>query len=156
MLDIYYKWENLIIEDSIKKWISFNTNTKQVLLDSFDVSFPWEYEKSNILLEVKQYAWNLFYHFLIDSKHLVIVSEDNFELKEEISDFFGDVDILIIVWTKDSCKIFENIEAKIVVPYWESKDLFLNTLGQHIEEIEKYKQKWDLPIDTTEFVNLKN
>lgn len=155
MLDIFYEWKKLLIENSDKKLISFDTETKQVILDWFDVSSPWEYEKSNILLEVKQYLGNLFYHFLISWKHLLIVGEDNFELKEEISDFFWDVDILIIIWTKDACKLFESIEAKIVVPYGESKDIFLNTLGQHIEEVDRYKQKWELPVDNTEFVNLK-
>jgi len=155
MLEIFYDKNNLVIENKDKKQIVFDYLDKKVLLDNFDVSFPWEYEKSWILLEVKEYNWNLYYNFLIEGKHLVIITEDNFELKEEISDFFGDVDILVIVWTKDATKIFENIEAKIVIPYWESKDIFLNTLWQHTEELDKYKQKWELPIDTTEFVNLK-
>jgi hypothetical protein len=155
MLDIVYKKENLLIENSDKKWISFNIESKQVTLNWYDVSFPWEYEKSNILLEVKEYKWNLFYNFLIDSKHIVIITEDNFELDEEISDFFWDVDILVITWTKEATKLFESIEAKIVLPYGESKDIFLNTIGQHTEEIDKYRQKWELPIDSTEFINLK-
>jgi len=155
MLDIFYEWKKLLIQNSDKKEISFDTESKKVSLDWFDVSFPWEYEKSNILLEVKQYSDNLYYNFLINWKHLVIITQDNFELKEEISDFFWDVDILVIIWTKEACKLFENIEAKIVVPYWESKDIFLNTLWQHTTEVDKYKQKWELPIDSTEFVNLK-
>ena len=32
--------------------------------------------------------------------------------------------------------------------------IFLNTLWQNIEEVQTYKQKWELPIDNTEFVNL--
>ena len=155
MVDIFYKWKSLIIENSDKKWVDFNTDTKQVTLDWFDVSFPGEYEKSNILVETKEYLKNLFYHFLIDWKHLVIITEDSFEMKEEVSDFFGDVDILVIVWTKEACKIFENIETRVVIPYWEWKDIFLNNLGQHSEEVSLYKQRWELPFDTTEFVNLK-
>jgi hypothetical protein len=57
-------------------------------LEDYSVSFPGEYEKSSILLEVKKYKENLYYNFLIDSKHIVIITEDNIELKEEISDFF--------------------------------------------------------------------
>ena len=155
MLDIFYKKENLIIENSDKKWISFNINTKEVFLEDYSVSFPGEYEKSSILLEVKKYKENLYYNFLIDSKHIVIITEDNIELKEEISDFFWDVDLLIIIGSKEACKLFESIEAKIVLPYGESKDIFLNTLWQHPEEVEKYKQKGELPIDSTEFINLK-
>ena len=154
MLDIFYKKNDLVIQNSDKKTIRFNIETKQVFLDEYDVTLQWEYEKSAILLEVKKYWEKLFYNFLIDGKHLVIVTEDNFEIKEEISDFFWDVDILVIVSSKESCKIFENIEAKIVIPYGEAKDIFLQTLGQHTEEVETYRQKWELPFDTTEFVNL--
>ena len=154
MLDIFYKKDDLIIQNSDKKSIRFNIETKQVFLDDYDVTFPWEYEKSAILLEVKEYKEKLFYNFLIDGKHLVIITEDNFEIKEEISDFFWDVDILVIVSSKEACKIFESIEAKIVIPYGEAKDIFLQTLWQHTEEVSTYRQKWELPFDATEFVNL--
>lgn len=155
MIEFFYKNDDLIIENSDKKTISFNTETNTVILDWFDVTFPWEYEKSSILLEVKEFEDNLYYNFLIDSLHLVIITNDSFELKEEISDFFWDVDILVIVWSKSSAKIFENIEAKIVIPYWKAKDMFLNTLWQHIEVLNNYKQKWELPVENTEFVNLE-
>jgi len=154
MLEIFYKNDNLSILDSEKKEINFDYKNNKVYLDWFDVTFPGEYEKAWILLEVKEYENNLFYNFLVDWKHLVIIPTSNFELKEEILSFFGDVDILIIKWAKESTKIFENIEAKIVIPYGEWKDLFLNSLWQNIEEVKTYKQKWELPIDSTEFVNL--
>ena len=154
MLDIFYKNNNLVIVDSNKKEIKFDYENNKVELDSYDVTFPGEYEKSAILLEVKEYDNKLFYNFLIDGKHLVIIPDDNFEIKEDILEFFGDVDILIIKWSAASAKIFENIESKIVIPYGEAKDIFLNTLWQHIEEVEVYKQKGELPIDNTEFVNL--
>ena len=155
MLDIFYKAKVLVIQNADKKAIKFNLDDKKVFLDEYDVTSAWEYEKSWILLEVKLYKENLYYNFLIDGKHLVIITEDNFEMKEEILDFFWDVDILIIAWTKEATKIFENIEAKIVVPYGEAKDIFLQTLGQHTEEVETYKQKWEMPFDVTEYVNLK-
>lgn len=154
MLEVFYKGSDLVIQNSDKKEIVFDTLLNEVKLDGFDVTFPWEYEKSGILLEVKEYGDNLFYNFLLDSKHVLIVPSDSFELKEEILSFFGDVDLLFIIGSKDAAKIFENIEAKIVIPYWETKDIFLNSLSQHIEEVTNYKQKWELPIDRTEFVNL--
>ncbi len=154
MLDVFYKDKQLFIVDWNKKDIKFDYKTNKVLLDWYDVTFPWEYEKSGILLEVKEYNDILFYNFLIDWKHLVIVTNDSFEIKEDILGFFWDVDILIIKWSKQSAKIFENIESKIVIPYWEWKDLFLNTMWQTPEEVKNYKQKWELPIDSTEFVNL--
>ena len=154
MLDIKYKNSDLIITDWEKKEISFNIVSKKVILDWFDISYSWEYEKSGILVEVKEYQEELYYNFLIDKKRLVIITKDNFELKEEILSFFGDVDVLIIIGTKEAAKIFESIEAKIVIPYGESKDMFLHTLGQNIEEVKSYKVKWDFSLDSTEFVNL--
>jgi len=154
MIEIYNKWDNLIIENE-KKEIVFNTTSLNVLLDGFDVTYPGEYEKSWTLLEVIEYSNTLFYKFIVDSKRVLIVTKDNFDLKEEILSFFWDVDVLIIAWTKEAANIFESIEAKIVVPYWESKWLFLTTLGQHIQEEESIKIKSELPIDSTLFINLK-
>ena len=154
MLDIFYKKHELIIQNSEKKEIIFNTWDLNVLIDDFHVSYPWEYEKSGILLEVKEYDEMLFYNFLIDGIHLIIAPYDNFEIKEEILNFFWNVDILIIFGTKKSAKIFESIEAKIIIPYWEWKDIFLSTLWQNIPEISRYKVKSELSIDPTLFLNL--
>lgn len=149
---------NWIIEviSSSKNKILFNTENATVFIDDLMVDYPWEYEKAGILLEVKEYNNILFYSFTIDSKHLVIITNDSFDLKEEILSFFGDVDVLIIVWSKDSAKIFENIEARLVVPYWAWKQTFLTTLWQHPEIISSYKVKWELSDDNSEFVNLED
>lgn len=154
MLDIKYKKSDLIITDSNKNEISFNIENNKIILDWFDISYSWEYEKSWILVETKEYVGNLYYNFLIEKKRLVIITQDNFELKEEILSFFGDVDVLIIIGSKESAKIFESIEAKLVIPYGESKDMFLHTLGQNVEEVNSYKIKWEFSLDSTEFVNL--
>ncbi len=149
------KNNNSILEIlSDKTTIYFDTNDKSVKIEDLWVSFPWEYEKWWILLEVKEYEEKLFYKFSIEAKSLVIISDDNFEQKEEILSFFWDVDILVIIWTKASVKIFESIEARVVIPYWETKDLFLNTLWQSTEEIEVFKSKQEFLADETEFVNL--
>ncbi len=154
MLSIKYKESELIISDSEKNEISFNIQNKKTILDGFDISYPWEYEKSWILVETKKYRDELYYNFLVDKKRLVIISNDSFELKEEILTFFWDVDILIIIGSRESAKIFESIEAKLVIPYGEGKDMFLHTLWQNIEEESSYKIKNEFNLDSTEFVNL--
>lgn len=153
-MEFRYKWDILEIESNSKNIVSFDEKTNSLKIEDLDISHPWEYEKSGILVEVKKYDNNLFYSFSIDTKHILFVLNDDFELKEEILTFFGDVDVLIILWTKKSTKIFENIEARVVIPYWEWKDLFLQTLWQNLEEEKNFKVKWDLPNDNTEFVNL--
>ncbi len=150
------KKKNILEIESDSKWIIyFDEETKEVKIWDLIVSYPWEYEKSGILLEVKEYSWELFYSFAVDSKHIFFVLTDNFELKEEIVSFFWDVDVLIIVWTKKSVNIFENIEARVVIPYGEGKDLFLQSLGQNISPVSNYKLKSDLSLENTEFVNLE-
>lgn len=153
-MEIRNKNNVLELESNSKSVIYFDKEKKELKIDDLFVSYPWEYEKSGILLEVKEYSWNLFYSFSVDSKHILFVLSDDFELKEEILSFFGDVDVLVIVWTKKAVKIFENIEARVVIPYWEWKDIFLQTLWQNIEEISNFKLKWDFSLENTEFVNL--
>ncbi|MCP4523305.1 MAG: hypothetical protein GY828_03730, partial [Candidatus Gracilibacteria bacterium] len=141
--------------NSEKVTLVFDTEMNVLSIDDFDFSYPGEYEKSGILVEVKEYANNLFHHVFVDEKHIVFIQNDKIELKEEILSFFGDVDVLVIIGSKDAAKLFESIEAKIVVPFGEGKDVFLNTLGQHIEEVSSHKIKAELPFDTTEFINLE-
>jgi hypothetical protein len=93
---------------------------------------------------------------LIDGKHISIVTSDSFDMKEDIISFFGDVDILIIIGSKDAVKVFENIEAKVVIPYGEAKYIFLSTAGQHPEAIKVYKLNSELDGDRTEFINLES
>jgi len=154
MIEISNNAGVISVETSAKNKITLDTSNLEVQIDNLNVVHAWEFEKSGILLEVKLYSGKLFYSFTIDSKHLVIITDDTFELKEEILSFFWDVDVLIIKWSKESAKIFENIEARVVVPYWEGQSSFLTTLWQHIEEVKSFKVKWDFSIDSTEFVNL--
>lgn len=155
-MEIRNKNNILEIESNSKNMVYFDYLKNELKIENFNISFPWEYEISGILVEVKKYQNNLFYSFAIDTKHVLFVLNDDFELKVEILEFFGDVDVLIIIWSKKSTKIFENIEARVVIPYWEWKDLFLQTLGQNLEEVKSFKTKWDLPTDNTEFINLWN
>lgn len=156
MIEIKYtNPTTLTLINSDKKEVNFVFDERKVFLEDFDVTHPWEYEKSWNLLEVKEYTDLLFYKLLIDGKHVCIVTSDSFDLKEEILGFFWDVDVLIIIWTKDAVKIFENIEAKVVIPYGEGKDLFLNALGQHSEPVKVFKVGADLDGDRTEYVNLE-
>lgn len=132
----------------------FITETGKVYIDDFAVDYPGEYEKGGILLEVKEYQGILFYSFTIEGKNIVIIPNDTFEQKEEILSFFGDVDVLFLLWTKKAVKIYENIEARIVVPYGEEKSLFLQTLWQTaVEETRKFTVK-EFATDETIFVNL--
>jgi hypothetical protein len=89
MIEISYKdAKTLCIKNVDKKEVNFVFEDKKVFLEDFDVAYPGEYEKSGNLLEVKKYTDILFYKFLIDGKHMCIITADAFELKEEIVGFF--------------------------------------------------------------------
>jgi len=154
-MEIYYKKNDLIIQNSNKKNIVFDTLINDVSIDDFSVKAQWEYEKSWILTEVKFFKDLFFYKFTTDWYRIIIITGDSFELNEEILPFFGDIDLLILPWTKNSAKLYDDLEAKTVLPYGETKDIFFNSLSQNIEEVETYKLKWWLSWDITEFINLK-
>lgn len=155
-MEIYYKNNNLIIQNASKKEVVFNIESKDVSIDSFSISKQGEYEKWSILAEVKDYKEILFYNLTLDTQRIVILTDDSFDLSEEILSFFWDVDLLILPWSKNCVKIYENIEAKMVLPYWEWKDVFFTAISQHnIEEVESIKIRWSIQWDVTEFVNLK-
>lgn len=157
MIEIY--WTNdkkIIIKNSDNKKIEINYKDNNVNIEWFMIDSPWEYEKAWILLEVKEYEEKFFYSFLMESKNILIIMDENFELKEEITSFFWDVDILLINWAKNSPKVIENIEARVIIPFWEWKDICLNTLGQHKEELESYKLKTnELNDSESQIINLK-
>jgi carbon monoxide dehydrogenase subunit G len=70
----------------------------------------------------------LFYNFKVDKKNITVIPTDKFEISEEILKFLDNVEVLIIKGTKDAAKTFENIEAKVVVPYGELKSTFFTAL----------------------------
>lgn len=154
MIEIFNKNDLLQIK-SENNLIYIDIIKKEIKIWDYLVNFPWEYEKSWILLEIKEFENKLFYSFLIEQKVVFVLFEDNFEQKEEIMSFFWDIDILLVTWTKEAVKIVENIESRVIIPFWDAKDIFLNTLWQHKEEVENFKLKQEIWIENTEFINLK-
>jgi len=154
-MENFYKNNKLIIQNTSKKEVIFDITSQDVSIDSFSISKQWEYEKWSILAVVKKYQDSLFYNLNLDWYKVVIITNDTFEFNEEFLSFFWDIDLLILPWSKNSIKIYENLEAKIVLPFWEWKDIFFTSISQHKEEVETHKIKWAILWDVTEFVNLK-
>lgn len=153
--------EFLSKDNKIKvKWSSssFDINYLENNLKIWDflIDFPWEYEKSWILVEVFEKNDKLFYSNVIDWKIVLVVFYDDFEITEDLSNFFWDVDVLVILGSSKSSKISDNIEARVVIPYWEWKDLFFTAIWQTKEELDSYKYKSDTDDSNTEYINLKN
>ncbi len=93
----------------------------------------------------------------IEGKNIAYISTNTLEITEKVIDFFGNIDILILPGDKNATKIFENLEARMVVPYGEESPIFLSSLGQNIEIMEKYKTKEsDFETESTIFVRVGN
>lgn len=93
----------------------------------------------------------------VEGKNIAYVPTDTLEVTEKVVDFLGNIDILILPGDKNATKIFENLEARMVVPYGEETPLFLSSLGQNIEMVDKYKTKEvDFEGEATVFVRVGN
>ncbi|MDD3302680.1 MAG: hypothetical protein PHN31_03915 [Candidatus Gracilibacteria bacterium] len=154
-MEIFYKNNKLIIQNTSKKEVIFDITSQDISIDLFSISKQGEYEKGSILAVVKKHNGSLFYNLNLDGYKVVIITNDTFEFNEEFLSFFGDIDLLILPGSKNSIKIYENLEAKIVLPFGEGKDIFFTSISQHKEEVESHKIKGAILGDVTEFVNLK-
>ena len=72
MLEIFNENTLLKVKNSDNKIIVVDTVNKKVSIDDFGIDYPWEYEKSWILIEVKEYK-NDYKFFLLFSFSIIIL-----------------------------------------------------------------------------------
>lgn len=126
-----------------------------VEIEGMRIDFPGEYEKSGILVHVMDHPSGLLFTLRMEDRDVAYVETDALEVTEAIADFYRDVDVLVLKGTKTAVKLFENLEARLVVPYGEERSAFLSALGQNVEAVAKYKTKeLDFEGETTGFVHL--
>jgi len=150
-MDIAKKWDAIILSGDKKEVVFENW---EITVDSLKINFPGEYEKSSIMVHVIEKNDKLIYQLKFLDKNIWYISFDSLEIDEEVTNFFWDIDILIMKWSKQSAKIFENLETKYIVPYWEQKDIFFSTLGQTIEPVATAKIKDAIWENEVNFINL--
>lgn len=150
-MDFTKKDNSLTIKTDSNVVVDFDK--KEISVDDYNINFPWEYEKSWVLVEVKEYGEKNFYSLKVWGHSVVVIFDEKFEIKEEILSFFGDVDVLIINGTKEAKSVSDNIEARVIIPFGEQKDIFINQLGKEIEPTNKYKYKNNVQ-DESVYVNL--
>ncbi len=148
--------DNQIVITSDKKEIIFQSPTS-IILDGMTIDFFGEYEKSGFMATYHEVEGKSLFTLRVESKNIAYVPMDTLEITEKVVDFLGNIDILIIPGNKNSTKIFENLEARMVVPYGEESPVFLSSLGQNIELVDKYKTKEvDFETESTVFVRVGN
>ncbi|MDD5197696.1 MAG: hypothetical protein PHN60_02445 [Candidatus Gracilibacteria bacterium] len=147
---------NQIVITSDKKEIIFQSPSS-ILLDGMMIDFHGEYEKSGFLATFHEVEGKSLFTLRVEGKNIAYVPTDTLEVTEKVVDFLGNIDILILPGDKSATKIFENLEARMVVPYGEETPIFLSSLGQNIEMVEKYKTKEsDFEGEATVFVRVGN
>lgn len=144
-------WDVVFVSD--KKDIRF-TDTK-IIIDGKTLDFPGEYEKSGFLAQIVESKSKLFFTVRIEDKNVAYIPYDDAEITEEIGDLFRNINILVIKWSKNSIKIYENLEVQYVIPYWDQKDIFFSTLWQHPEAVKSYKVKELVNDNEIVFINIE-
>lgn len=147
---------NQIVITSDKKEIVFQSPTA-IVLDGLVIDFFGEYEKSGFLATFHEVEGKNLFTLRVEGKNIAYVPTDTLEITEKVVDFLGNIDVLILPGDKNATKIFENVEARVVVPYGEETPIFLSSLGQNIEMVDKYKTKeTDFESEATVFVRVGN
>jgi hypothetical protein len=137
-----------------KKLVQFEDGILNI--DGMTIDTPGEYEKSGVLVQTRNIGESLVHELQVERKIVGYIPASITEATEELIGFFDDLDVLLIAGAKEDIKIFESLEARVVVPYGENREQFLVNAGQSALEItEKYKSKEsDFEGETTVFVRL--
>lgn len=146
--------QNILSIVTDKKTLKFGAEGLEI--DGLKIEMPGEYEKSGVLLQTRRIGENLVHELQIERKIVGYIPAEILEPTEDLVAFFDDLDILLISGSKSDIKIFESLESRVVIPYGEWRDGFLQSIGQaSLEAVEKYKSKEsDFSGETTVFVKL--
>lgn len=150
------------MEFSFEKWIlSFVYEKAAVVfaepirIDGYDIDYPWEYEKSGIIAEVRDYGDVQVTRFTAGDKTILFLPDTIESMTSQMTQFAGDVDILIVPGRKELQKIIESIDARVVIPYGPTKSALFGVFGQNLEpESKKVLKAGDYDDEHTLFVHL--
>ena len=130
---------SLPVITSEKKILSFMTDS--ISVDGMKIDFPGEYEKSGFGIQVTEVG-SLVYELQIEGKTVAFLPSTITEGDETLAGAFHDIDLLLVHSSKESVKLVELLEPRMVVPYGENIDALLLPLGQgSLESVDKYKTK---------------
>lgn len=143
------------------------------------IDWPGEFEASGIAMEARAEKMEtgefVIFKILIDEFHIVHLSGICQELSDEMIDFIGTVDVLLmpiggnsVLDPKKAQELMERIEPRLMVPLyadfdgstesWASVDNFLRAMGRTEEEEQEklvLKSRSALSDDQTKVVKLK-
>ena len=146
--------QNVLTITTDKKIVRFAPEGLEI--DGLKIEMAGEYEKSGILLQTRLIGEILVHELQVERKVIGFIPAEILEASEELVAFFDELDMLLISGAKSDIQIFENLEARMVVPYGEFRETFLSSVGQaSLEAVEKFKTKEsDFNGESTVFVKL--
>lgn len=145
--------DNTIHIVSHKKHIVLDS--ENVLLDEMKIDCAWEYEKSGFLLYVRKWEQEYIFHFRIEGYWIGYIPAHLTEIDSEKLSFLGQLDILLMPAGKDSQKVIEQIDPKMIITYGEKSGEVPALFGESYEPVQKYKLKsWDISAEKTTCITL--
>lgn len=127
-----------------------------IMIDDYEIDFPGEYEKSGIIAEVHEFGENLTVTRLTVGDRTVLFLPETIEsMTSDMTEFAGNVDILLVPGKKELQKVIETIDARVVVPYGAGKSALFGAFGQSVEPQAKRSLKAaDFDDEKTIFVDI--
>jgi hypothetical protein len=146
--------QNILSIVTDKKAVRFDASGLDI--DGLKIDMPGEYEKSGVLLQTRLIDGHLVHELQVERKIVGYVPAEILAPSDALIAFFDDLDVLLISGSKSDIQIFEALEARVVVPYGEFRDGFLQSVGQaSLDAVDKYKSKEaDFNGETTVFVKI--
>ena len=138
-MDFFKNNSNICISSDKKEIILWKNS---VTIDGMLINFPGEYEKSGILTQVREENEKFYFTLQIEGKIVAYIPHVEGEIHDELINFFAKTSILVTLADKANTKLIEVLEPSIIIPFGETKDIFLTTLGQStLESTGQYKVK---------------
>lgn len=126
-------------------------------IDGYDIDYPGEYEKSGIIVQIKEYGDDyLITRCNVGDRVVAYLPESTEDLTSDMISFLGDVDVLILPGKKTLQKIVETVDPRVVLPYGEALSAFFGAFGQTVEPLNKKNLKvTDFVEDSILFLDLQ-
>lgn len=129
-----------------------------ITLTGDDISFPGEYERGGIAVRVREFVPGAFVaNALVEGRHIAYIP-GVFEggIPEWLSDFMGDVDVLLLGGGRPALPLYETLEPRMCIPVGAERLDLLAALGQAaLTSVEKYRTKEaDFSGEQTIFVSI--
>ena len=118
---------------------------EDVLINKKSIQFPWEYEIADVIVRVQEFDGIWMYAFrlwgLASGKNVAYLPQEIQEFHSDMTEFLGDIDILLIPPSKTLSQTLEALEPRMILLFWAGSQTTLQTLSGNSELLTKFKPK---------------